>query len=188
MKSLILFFLILHVTSAFSKTFKLGIVSDYSQEESSEIINLIKNSLNVVLENPDLVMISPQDIYIGQNDIPKIVESFKKVMGEKKLDLVLAIGPVSSFKAALSKELNKPVIATHLFDRSLAKKKNLAALKIYPSLEEVGEHFKEINAGKNILVVSQDKEVLNSYLNQIPTALGENYKVSFYKTGKERAV
>lgn len=184
MKSLIFLFLILNVSAGFSKTFNLGIVSDYSQEESSEIINLIKNSLSVVLNNPDSVVISPKNILIGKNDIPTILENFEKVMGEKKLNLVIALGPASSYKAALTKELKRPVIATHLFDRSLAKKKNLAALKLYPSLEEVKIHFQEINVGKNILVVSQDKEVLNTYLNQIPLVLGENYNVSFYKTSK----
>lgn len=184
MKPLLIITVLLNLNPCFAKTLNLGVVFDKTEAESSEIINYIKSGLDVVLDDPNSVNISKENIMFGDGNIPKIKENFKKIMDLKKLDLVITIGPISSLVAAKAEKLGKPVITTHLFDRSLSKKKNLAALKLYPNLAEIKEHFKEIGVGKNILVVSQEKEALKIYLDQISLAFGEDHSVSFYKTNE----
>lgn len=177
---ILLIFLILN--GAFAKTLDVGIVLDKSLEESKTILDLINKNLQVVIENPKAVVISPKNILAGNGEIPLIKENFQKIMTVKNLNLIIAIGPVSSLISAETPKLEKPVIATHLFDRTKSKKKNLAALKLYPNLSEVKAHFLEINPGKNILVVSQDSPILEGYLEQIKVALGEEFTLNFYKT------
>ncbi|MFI5390877.1 MAG: hypothetical protein ACHQYQ_05895, partial [Bacteriovoracales bacterium] len=177
---ILLIFLILN--GAFAKTLNVGIVLDKSLEESKAILDLINKNLQVVIENPKAVVISPNNILAGNGEITKIKENFQKIMAVKNLNLIIAIGPVSSLISAESPKLEKPVIATHLFDRTKSKKKNLAALKLYPNLSEVKSHLLEINPGKNILVVSQDSPILEGYLEQIKVALGEEFTLNFYKT------
>jgi outer membrane protein len=182
LKPLLILTVLINLNPCFAKTLNLGMVFDKSEVDSNEIINSIKSGLEVVLDDPKSVVISKENIFYGNGDITQVKENFQKIMLLKSLDMVITIGPISSILAAKAEKLNKPVITTHLFDRSLAKKKNLAALKLYPNLAEVRAHFKEINVGKNILVVSQEKEALKGYLEQVSLSLSEDYSVSFYKT------
>jgi outer membrane protein len=179
-RTILIFFVFFN--TAFSKNLNVGIVLDKSLEESQFILNQINKNLQIVIENPKAVTISPENILAGNGDIPTIKENFDKIMDVKNLNLILTIGPISSVVSAEKEKLAKPVISTHLFDRTKANKKNMAALELYPTLKEVKEHLQEIKAGKNILVVCQEAPVMDGFLEQIKVALDEEFSLNFFKT------
>ncbi len=182
MRIFLIFGIFLSLNEVFARNINIGIVLDKSLEESQFILDQINKNLKVVIENPKYVIINPSNILTGNGDIQTIKENYKKIMAVKNLNLIIAIGPVSSLVVAEEPKLDKPVIVTHLFDRTKAKKQNMGALQLYPDLSEVKEHFLEIKPGKNLLVVSQDAPVLDSYLEQVKTALSEEYSLIFFKT------
>lgn len=111
--------LLLAPTAQAAKVVNIGIVTDGPIEHVSWSPELFKNEL-LVLAGDDFDVRFPADKQLKGNwSVKRIAAAHKQLQADPEVDMVLALGYVSSAIAAFTKPLNKPTFAPFVMDAQL---------------------------------------------------------------------
>ncbi len=150
--SLLAFLLLLISTAQAAKVVTVGIVSDGPMENSSWSLELFKDEL-LVLAKPDFDIRFPATKQLdGGWSAKRIAAAHKQLQADSEVDMVMALGYVSSVIASLNKDLRKPTFAPFIMDarfQGLPSKGNSSGVK----------HLNYLSSGADFV---RDLQVMNS--------------------------
>ncbi len=129
---LLILILVLTPAAQAAKIVNIGIVTDGPIEHSSWSPQLFKNEL-LVLAGDDFDVRFPANKQLDGNwSVKRIAAAHKQLQTDPQVDMVLALGYVSSAIAAFTKPLNKPTFAPFVMDaqlQGLPAKNNTSGVK-----------------------------------------------------------
>ena len=117
--SLILFTLILQTPAYAEKLITIGIVTDGQTEQTGWTTEQFKNELKTLAKGEFKLSFPVAKQFDGKWTAKHILAAFKKLQNDPEVDMVIALGYVSSAVAILSKPLNKPTFAPFVWDANL---------------------------------------------------------------------
>ena len=167
-----------------AKTLNVGIVFDGPSDSTLAFVSSINDELPNALSSDDEVVFKEK--FAGKFDTNQIKSGLTKLMNDKSIDTVIAIGPVASHIAATLDKYNKPVIASHIYNAEMQKlskkngtsgKKNLSYIDMNLDISKHIEKFQEIRTFKKLHIL------ISPYMiNGVPQ-LADSLKAQTEKTG-----
>jgi outer membrane protein TolC len=183
MKKILLFICVLHVLCgvAFAQTLKVGIVLDGPSKALTDLVDSIDNEVKKLLSEDELIEISKNNIQIGKFTESSIKSELEKLYRNKKIDAIIALGPVASDLICHQKSFSKPCFAAHILNSKMQSLEpldgtsgieNLSYVDHEIHLEKHFDKFQEIISVEKIHVLLSDYMVkalpaLKEYFNKI---------------------
>ncbi len=168
----------------YTKTLNVGIVFDGPSDNTLAFVSSINDELPNALSSDDEVVFKEK--FAGKFDTNQIKSGLTRLMNDKTIDTVIAIGPVASHIAATLDKYSKPVIASHIYNAEMQKlskkngtsgKKNLSYIDMNLDISKHIEKFQEIRTFKKLHIL------ISPYMiNGVPQ-LADSLKAQTEKTG-----
>ena len=149
-------------TQCLARTLKVGVIFDGPSESSLSFIENIKEEIPKVISDSDEIVFPENSKVYGKFDNLVIKTGIATLMADKNVDAVLAIGPVASHMIAVQPKLNKPVLATHIYNADFQKlseknntsnKKNLSFIDFDLDIAKHIQKFQEIKSFKKLAIL-----------------------------------
>ncbi len=116
---LILGVMLLCGVNAFAADLKVGVVIDGANAGVNELIEVTEEEIRRLISDTDTISFDDSFLIDGNWNLEKINAAVSVLNREKRVDVILAVGPVSSHVVAGSKKLSKPSFATHIVNGSM---------------------------------------------------------------------
>lgn len=163
--------------NGFAADLRVGVVIDGETASAKELINETEDEIKRLISDSDAVLFEESKLIDGNWNLETIKSAVSSLNRDKTVDVILAVGPVSSHVLAASGKYSKPSFAAHVFNSSMQGINNVNGASDIKNLTyidmglNIGRHidrFREIMAFDTLHVL------ISAYmLNGIPEL--ENY-------------
>lgn len=152
------------------KVVRIGILADGNGDLIADGLDVFEKEIRDLLRNEYDVDISQQNILIGDWTLGNVKNNLQKLLNSKEVDIILAMGAISSNEISHHKNLSKPSIAPMVIDEKLQELprkrsgsgvKNLNYVISIPSFEEGLNVFEKV-VDFDCCAIAVNKYYLNS--------------------------
>lgn len=191
MKKFILFFFCLIIsTTLFAKQrLDLAIVTDGKYVTDLKFQKKIEDEISKLLKND--YSVHYKLFQSKRSDYLSIATQVNLALNDKKMDIIIPIGPLSSHYASRKNRYFRPLIAVNILDHAVQKipykngksaKKNFTYFQRFLGTKEDVQEIKKIEPVKSVAILAQQSLIKNSPL------VKRNLKKSFKEAGIEAKV
>ncbi len=167
-----IFVLLLSVFAWAKPTYRIAVVLDADTKEYHAFETGLKKEIKKLLSRDFRVVFPKKLRYDGKWNYAKIKRYINKALKDKRSDLVITIGILSSHYIATRRSFNKPVIATSVLNpvmegipynskRGISNKHNLNYISAYSTIDDDIATIKEVIAPEKITVLIDGKLLKN---------------------------
>jgi outer membrane protein TolC/ABC-type uncharacterized transport system substrate-binding protein len=104
-------------------SFTIGIVTDGNTSRDRERITLFEHEIQQLAEEEFVVRFPRSKVLSGRDSVQGVDAALNRLLADAEVDVVLALGSLSSTRAFLRKELSKPVVAPYVVDSVISVKR-----------------------------------------------------------------
>ena len=147
------------------RTVRIGIVTDGSTPADLAAAALFKKEIRNIVDNEHEVSFPPEFNLSGHDSRDQVRQALDKLFASPKVDIILALGVISSSEVLLRKRINKPVVAPYVADFVLKERqrqklsgRNLICIDSMYYLDQDVETFRKIVPFHHIALLLDERE------------------------------
>ena len=151
-----------------AKTVRIGVVYDGMSQNGTRELNLVQQEIMNITRGAHTIVF-PEDGKISGNwDLAEIKNGLDALLASKKIDIILAMGVVSSHYACQQKTLSKPVIAADIIDAKTQQlpmdkggsgRKNLNYINTFSDIDRAFQSFLDIAPFYRVVVLADGFQI-----------------------------